>query len=33
MFFQPPYRGCEVIARTVEKLRPLYEKHYDWVDL
>ena len=27
-----PRFGCEVIARTAEKLRPLYEKHYDWVD-
>lgn len=25
-------RGCEVIARTADQLRSLYEKHYDWVD-
>ena len=32
IFFVYDDRGCEVIARTAEKLRPLYEKHYDWVD-
>lgn len=25
-------RGCEVIARTADRLRPLYKKHFDWVD-
>lgn len=32
IFFVYDDRGCEVIALTAEKLRPLYEKHYDWVD-
>lgn len=32
LFFVYDDRGCEVIARIAEKLRPLYEKHYDWVD-
>lgn len=32
IFFVYDDRGCEVIARTAEELRPLYEKHYDWVD-
>lgn len=32
IFFVYDDRGCEVIARTAEKLRPLYEKYYGWVD-
>lgn len=25
-------RGCEVIAKDIETIRPLYEKYIDWVD-
>lgn len=32
VFFVYDDRGCEVIARTADKLRPLYENDYDWVE-
>ena len=32
IFFIYDDRGCEVIARSAERLRPLYEKYYDWVE-
>jgi len=25
-------RGCEVISRDIETIRPIYEKYTDWVD-
>lgn len=31
IFFVYDDRGCEVIAKKPERLRTLYEKHYDWV--
>lgn len=32
IFFVYDDRGCEVIAHTTDKLRPLYEKYYNWVE-
>lgn len=32
IFFVYDDRGCEVIARTPDRLRTLYKKYYDWVD-
>lgn len=32
IFFVYDDRGCEVISRTTDRLRPLYEKYSDWVD-
>ncbi|KAA0955444.1 DUF3885 domain-containing protein [Sporosarcina sp. ANT_H38] len=32
IFFVYDDRGCEVISRTADRLRPLYEKYYDWIE-
>lgn len=32
VFFMYDDRGCEVIARTADRLCPLYENYYDWVE-
>jgi len=32
IFFVYDDRGCEVIARETDVLRPLYEKYFDWVE-
>ncbi|MCM3725086.1 DUF3885 domain-containing protein [Neobacillus cucumis] len=32
IFFVYDDRGCEVIAREAEQIRPLYEKYNDWVE-
>lgn len=32
IFFIYDDRGCEVIARDVDRIRSLYEKYYDWVE-
>lgn len=32
IFFVYDDRGCEVIACEADRLRPLYEKYYDWVE-
>ena len=32
IFFVYDDRGCEVIARETDRIRPLYEKYYDWVE-
>lgn len=32
IFFVYDDRGCEVIARKTDRLRPLYEKYYDWIE-
>ncbi|MFK2826890.1 DUF3885 domain-containing protein [Bacillus sp. B190/17] len=32
IFFIYDDRGCEVIAHEAERIRPLYEKYYDWID-
>ncbi|MDO8225118.1 DUF3885 domain-containing protein [Bacillus cabrialesii] len=32
IFFIYDDRGCEVIALDFERIRPLYEKHHDWVE-
>lgn len=32
IFFVYDDRGCEVIAREADQIRPLYEKYYDWVE-
>lgn len=32
IFFVYDDRGCEVIAREADRIRPLYENYYDWVE-
>ena len=32
IFFVYDDRGCEVIARTADRLRPIYVKYYDWIE-
>ena len=32
IFFVYDDRGCEVIAKTIDRLRPLYDKYYDWIE-
>ena len=32
IFFIYDDRGCEVIARDVDRIRPLYVKYNDWVE-
>lgn len=32
LFFVYDDRGYEVIAKTIDRLRPLYDKHYDWIE-
>lgn len=31
IFYVYDDRGCEVIACDLDRLRPIYEKHYDWI--
>lgn len=32
IFFIYDDRGCEIISRDSNRIRPLYEKYYDWVN-
>lgn len=32
IFYMYDDRGCEVIARDREAIRPIYEKYADWLD-